>query len=1064
MRCPQCQHDNPTGARFCNACGASLVGACHACGQTNAPGSRFCSGCGQKLATDETATAPTRFGSPDAYTPSHLAHRILASRNAMEGERKQVTVLFADIKSSMELLADRDPEDSRRLLEGVLERMIKAVHQYEGTVNHILGDGIMALFGAPLAHENHAVRACYAALRMQEDIGRHGDEMQRALGLPIQIRVGLNSGEVVVGSIGSDLRVEYSAVGQTTHLAARMEQMAKPASVLLTADTLKLAEGYVQARALGAVPVRGLADPVEVFELVGATAARTRLQVAVTRGLTRLVGRQAELGLLRQAVEQARNGHGQVVALVGEAGVGKSRLAWEITQSHRTGDWLVLESSAAAHGQRTSWLPLIELLRTYFRIDDGDDARTIREKLIGRLLALDESLRPALAAFEALLEITVEDTAWARLDTAVRQQRTVEAVKALLLRESRVQPLLLVLEDLHWMDDATQALLDSLVESLPAARLLLLVNYRPDYRHAWGNKTYYTQLRLDPLPPETAEGMLDTLMGGDAGLTPLKRILIDRTQGNPFFLEETVRSLVESGALAGPAGEYSLTAPLSTIQIPATIQAVLAARIDRLPAEDKRVLQLASVIGRIVLLPLLRAIADVAETDLQGCLARLQAAEFLYEARLFPEPEYAFRHALTLDVAYAGLLQESRRRLHARIVEALERLYPERLSEHAARLAHHSFRGEVWGKALAYLTQQSETAASRSSLDAVLGTGVGVSSDESPAALWWSGEYARAIEVAERDLTVAANFRDFGMSVIAMCRLGQAHHTLGDYGRATDFLRRPLAQLQGDLEQKHFGMAAIPAVFARAWLTWCLAEVGSFEEGVTHAEEAVAIAEKADHPYSQGIAAWGLGMLHVVRGDPERAIAVLERGLVVTRMADIALLFPFMSAPLGAAYALAGRVSDGVALLEAAIRQAMSMDLHGNHALRLTWLGEALLLGGHIERAREQASQAVAIAERRGERGSHAYARRLHGEIARLREPPDPHAAISEHREALRSATALGMRPLVARCRLDLATALQAIGAREEAQAERAAAAEAFHKLKMPGWLGRMDTRGAVSR
>jgi tetratricopeptide (TPR) repeat protein len=673
-------------------------------------------------------------------------------------------------------------------------------------------------------------------------------------------------------------------------------------------------------------------------------------------------------------------------------------------------------------------------------------------------------LRPALAAFEALLEITVEDTAWARLDTAVRQQRTVEAVKALLLRESRVQPLLLVLEDLHWMDDATQALLDSLVESLPAARVLLLVNYRPEYRHAWGNKTYYTQLRLDPLPPETAEGMLDTLMGGNAGLTPLKRILIDRTQGNPFFLEETVRSLVESGALTGPAGEYSLTGPLSTIQIPATVQAVLAARIDRLPAEDKRVLQLASVIGRTVSLPLLRAIADVAETDLQSCLARLQAAEFLYEARLFPEPEYAFRHALTLDVAYAGLLQESRRRLHARIVEALERLYPERLSEHAARLAHHSFRGEVWGKALTYLTQQSETAASRSSLDAVLGTGAGVSSDESPAALWWSGEYARTIEVAERDLTVAANFRDFGMSVIAMCRLGQAHHTLGDYGRAADFLRRPLAQLQGDLEQKHFGMAAIPAVFARAWLTWCLAEVGSFEEGVTHAEEAVVIAEKADHPYSQGIAAWGLGMLHLVRGDPERAIAVLERGLVVTRMADIALLFPFMSAPLGAAYALAGRVSNGVALPEAAIRQAMSMDLQGNHALRLTWLGEALLLGGQIERAREQATQAVAIAERRGERGSHAYARRLHGEIARLREPPDPHAAISEHREALRSATALGMRPLVARCRLDLATALQAIGAREEAQAEREAAAEAFRELKMPGWLGRMDTRGALSR
>src|SRR5262245_21002 len=780
MRCPQCQHENPAGARFCNACGTALAGACQACGQTNAPGSRFCSNCGQRLDGAEAAEPPAvRFGSPVAYTPTHLAHRILESRKALEGERKQVTVLFADTKSSMELLADRDPEDSRRLLEGVLQLMIKAVHQYEGSVNHILGDGIMALFGAPLAHENHAVRACYAALRMQEDIGRFGDEMQRTLGLPVQIRVGLNSGEVVVGSIGSDLKMEYSAIGQTTHLAARMEQMAKPASVLLTADTMRLAEGYIQARALGAVPVRGLAEPVEVFELVGATAARTRLQVAVTRGLTRLVGRQAELGLLRQAVEQARNGHGQVVALVGEAGVGKSRLAWEVTRSHRTGDWLVLESSAAAHGQRTSWLPLIELLRTYFRIEDGDDARTIREKLIGRLLALDESLRPALAAFEALLEIPVEDAAWACLDNAVRQRRTVEAVKALLLRESQVQPLLLVLEDLHWLDEATQALLDSLVESIPAARLLLLVNYRPEYRHTWGSKTYYTQLRLDPLPPETAEGMLDTLMGGDAALAPLKRILIERTQGNPFFLEETVRSLVESGALTGRPGEYSLAAPLTAIQVPATVQAVLAARIDRLPVQDKRMLQLASVIGRTVSLPLLRTIADVTEPDLQTSLAHLQTAEFLYEARLFPEPEYAFRHALTLDVAYAGLLQESRRQLHVRIVEALERMYPERLSEYAARLAHHAFRGEVWDKALSYLNQQSETAASRSSLDAVLGTDAGVGSDQSAGALWWSGDYARAIEVCERDLTVAANFRTFGMSVTALCRLGQAHHTVG---------------------------------------------------------------------------------------------------------------------------------------------------------------------------------------------------------------------------------------------------------------------------------------------
>ena len=1064
MRRPQCEHDNPPGARFCNACGAGLAGACRACGQVNAPGSRFCSACGQALGPPEPGGPPSRFDSPDAYTPPHLAQRILASRHALEGERKQVTVLFADMKGSMELLADRDPEDARRLFDAVLKRMMEAVHHYEGTVNQVLGDGIMALFGAPLAHENHAVRACYAALGMQEDIGRYGDEMQRALGVPIQIRVGLNSGEVVVGSIGSDLRMEYSAVGQTTHLAARMEQMAKPASVLLTADTLRLAEGYVQARALGPVPVRGLADPVEVFELVGATAARTRLQVAAVRGLTRLVGRQAELGLLRQALDRARDGRGQVVALVGDAGVGKSRVAWEITRSHRTRDWLVLEGSAASHSKATSWLPVIDLLRAYYRIDDGDEARTIREKLIGRLLALDEALRPTLTAFEALLEIPVEGVEWGRLDPTTRQRRTVEAVKSVLLRESQMQPLLLVLEDLHWIDSATQALLDSLVESLPAARVLLLVNYRPEYRHGWGGKTYYSQLRLDPLPAETAEGMLDTLMGGDAELAPLKRLLIDRTQGNPFFLEETVRSLVESHALTGAPGDYRLATALPAIQIPATVQAVLAARIDRLPAEDKRLLQLASVVGKDVSLPLLRAIADMPEQGLQDCLSHLQTAEFLYEKRLFPDPEYTFRHALTLEVAYGSLLHERRRELHARIVDTIERLYPERLTEHGARLAHHAFRAEAWAKALAYLKQQSETAASRSSLDAVLGRNAGVGSAESAGALWWSGEHARAIEVGQRDLAVAANFRNFGMNIVATCRLGQTHHALGDYGRAADFLRRVLASLQGDLEREQFGMAGLPSVFARAWLGWSLAELGDFPEGIARCEEGVAIAEAADHAYSQILAAWGLGTLFVVRGDPERAIPVLERGLVVARMADIPLLFPFVAAPLGAAYALAGRVDDAMPLLEQGVRQAVSMNLLANHPLRLVWLGEALVGARQLGQAAEQAAQALALAESQGERGSLAYARLLLGEIAAHREPPDVQAGIEAYRSALHLANELSMRPLAARCHLGLAVLHQCSDAAAEARVELDAATEALRAMAMTYWLGRLDALGVGIR
>ena len=613
------------------------------------------------------ASEPARV--PLASTPAHLAEKILTSRSALEGERKQVTVLFADLKGSMELLAERDPEEARQLLDPVLERMIEAVHRYEGTVNQVMGDGIMALFGAPIAHEDHAVRACYAALRMQETVTRYGDEMQRSHGVPVQIRVGLHSGAVVVRAIDSSLHMDYTAVGQTTHLAARMEQMAKPGSVLTTGETLRLAEGFVQVKALGPVAVKGLADPVEVFELVGASSTRTRLQAFAARGLTRFVGRQAEIEALRQALEHAGTSHGQVVAVIGEPGVGKTRLVYEFIRSHHTHNWLVLESSSVSYGKATAYLPVRDLLKAYFQIDDRDDGRKIREKLTGKLLTLDATLGPTLPAFLALLDVPVEDRHWQALDPTQRRQRTLEAIKGLLLRESQVQPLLLVFENLHWIDAETQAVLDSLIDSLPTARLLLLVNYRPEYQHGWGSKTYYTQLRLDPLPPTSAEELLQALLGDDPSLVPLKRLVIERTEGNPFFLEESVRALVETRVLVGERGAYRPLQSLDRLQVPATVQAVLAARIDRLPPEEKRLLQTAAVIGTEVPFALLQAIGELSEEELRRGLGHLQAAEFLYETSLFPELEYTFKHALTHEVAYGSLLQERRRALHARIVE-----------------------------------------------------------------------------------------------------------------------------------------------------------------------------------------------------------------------------------------------------------------------------------------------------------------------------------------------------------------------------------------------------------
>jgi class 3 adenylate cyclase/tetratricopeptide (TPR) repeat protein len=788
--------------------------------------------------------APDEERAPLSYTPVHLTEKILQARPSLEGERKQVTVLFADLKGSMELLADRDPEEARSILDPVLARMMEAVHRYEGTVNQVMGDGIMALFGAPIAHEDHAIRACYAALAMQAALRRYSDEVRRTHGLPVHFRVGLNSGEVVVRGIHNDLHMDYSAIGQTVHLAARMEQLAMPGSILLTPATLRLVEGLVQVHALGPIPVKGLVEPVGVAELVGVSALRRRLQAAVARGLTRFVGRQQELAALRQALEHARAGRGQVVAVVGEAGVGKSRLLYEFVHSHHPPGWLVLESASVSYGQATPYFPVIDLLKRYAHVDEHDDLRTIRAKVTGQVVTLDAALQDTGPALLSLLDALPDDSPFLQLDPLQRRQRTLTALKRVLLRESQVQPVLLVFEDLHWIDTETQALLDSLVESLPTARLLLLVNYRPEYQHGWGRKTYYLQLRLDPLPLASADELLQALLGDDPSLAPLKHLLITRTDGNPFFLEESVRTLVETQGLVGEPGAYRLARALPSIQVPSTVQTVLSARIDRLPPEEKQLLHTAAVIGHEVPLALLQAVAEVSEEPLRRGLTHLQAAEFLYETRLFPEIEYTFKHALTQQVAYETLLQERRRALHARIVEALEVLAGERAAEQVDRLAHHALRGEVWDKALAYGRQAGEKSLARSA-------------------------HREAVEYFEQALSVLAHLpetRDMHEQAIDLrLALRTALWPSGDFGRILAYMREAESLAMALDDSRRLAQVSL-------FLSVHFHHSGAYDQAIAPAQRALALATAGGDVVLQALANFYLGTAHQAQGDYRRAI------------------------------------------------------------------------------------------------------------------------------------------------------------------------------------------------
>jgi class 3 adenylate cyclase/tetratricopeptide (TPR) repeat protein len=715
MLCSSCRGENLPDALFCVECGSRIDQPCQTCGTKNPTGSKFCRKCGKRLA-DGVSAPPHQ--SPDSAEDSASAPSVLsdvASDNGTlpVGERKTVTALFADIKGSMELMEDLDPEEARAIVDPALKLMIDTVHRYDGYIVQSTGDGIFALFGAPVAHEDHPQRALYAALRMQEELRRYSAKLREHGSLAIEARIGANTGEVVVRPIKTDdTHTEYTPIGHSTSLAARMQALAPTGSIAITEQTRKLCEGYFSFKSLGPTRIKGVSDPVNVIEVTGLGALRTRLQVEEQRGLTKFVGRDAELDQLKHALELVRQGHGQVVAAIGEPGVGKSRLFFEFKAIARS-ECLVLEAYSVSHDKASAYLPVIELLRSYFKITPDDDDGARREKVNGKVLTLDRSLEDTLPYLFGLLAIVERDDPLAQLDPQLKRRRTLEAIKRVLVRESLNQPLMVVFEDLHWIDSETQALLNLIIDLLATTRILMLVNYRPEYHHEWGNKTYYTQLRLDPLGDESADEMLAALLGAGVELIPLKRLIIQRTQANPFFMEEMIQALFEQGMLVRN-GAVKLAKPLKDIRVPSTVQSVLASRIDRLAPADKELLQTLAVLGREFHLGLIKRVTGKSDDDLEPMLSELRLAEFIYEHPAFPDIEYTFKHALTQEVAYNSVLSERRKILHERAAQSIEALFSDRLDDHLTELAHHFERSANVPKAVEYLGRAGQRAAQQS--------------------------------------------------------------------------------------------------------------------------------------------------------------------------------------------------------------------------------------------------------------------------------------------------------------------------------------------------------------
>jgi class 3 adenylate cyclase/tetratricopeptide (TPR) repeat protein len=703
MKCPKCQTDNKEGAKFCIECGHKLELKCPRCSHPLPPVAKFCEMCGHPIPKVEEVPL-IDYSKPHSYTPKFLADKILSNRRLIEGERKLVTVLFADVANYTAMSEKLDPEEVRQIVDGCFRILMDEIHKWEGTITQFTGDGLMAIFGAPIAHEDHAQRACYTALSIQKTMSQYGEKIRKERGLEFKMRIGLNSGPVVVGSIGDDLRMDYTAIGDTTNFAARVEQVAKAGEVWMSQETRKITRGYFKEESIGEIPLKGKAQPQHLYRLISDLPdMRTRFAVGLAKGVTDLVGRRPEMETLRSAYERVKSGEAKVVDVVGEAGVGKSRLVYEF-QRGLGPDENFFTGICVPYGQNINFLPVIDLVKACLGIVDGMSEEEVRNRIMERT---KNGLAPMIPFYRNLLSLKVEDPRFNILDPEGRKFGTFEAVKNLLLTVSKKKPLIIFLEDVHWMDKLSEEFFNYFSHCIHDHKILMISAYRPENSPPWAQGTHYQRLGLETLSFDASIRLVRNILGRLPLDPALEKKIVEKTGGNPFFVEEIVQDLLDRRDLVKSGDRYTSNRPIEQLEIPNTIQGVLAARMDRLSEDLRQTLQVASVIGRDFAFRILKNIMELGE-ELRVRLSSLVGLEILYEKALYPELEYIFKNVLTQEVAYESLLKQRRQEIHGRIARAIEELYADRLPEHYELLAHHYGRSGEAEKAIEYLMLAGE--------------------------------------------------------------------------------------------------------------------------------------------------------------------------------------------------------------------------------------------------------------------------------------------------------------------------------------------------------------------
>ncbi|MFI5352655.1 MAG: AAA family ATPase [Candidatus Binatales bacterium] len=915
MRCPKCGADNRETAKFCDGCGSPIQSKCASCGALNRAGARFCDGCGTALGGSKPTSAPATTGkpaannlaqSPRAYTPKHLAEKILQSKSVLEGERKQVTVLFADVKGSMELAEQLDPEAWSQIMNRFFQILSDGVERFEGFVDKFTGDGIMALFGAPIAHEDHAQRACYAALYLRDRLRQYADELRVAPGVNFSFRLGLNSGEVIVGKIGDDLRMDYTAQGHTVGLAQRMEQLAPADGIALSQHTQKPVDGFFALRSLGPVQIKGAREPVGVFVLEGVGRHRTRLDSSRARGLSRFVGRGYEIEALESALQRTLTGTGRVAAAVGEAGVGKSRLCAEFIERCRARGLVAYEAHCPAHGKTIPYLPLLALLRNLFGIAEQDGPREARQKIAGELALLDDGFADDRALVLDFLGVADPKAPALQLEPAVRQRRLFTFLRRLIQLRTEAEPIVLLIDDLHWIDPGSDLFLAQIVEAVSATRTLLLVNFRPEYEADWTRKSWVLQLPMAPLGPDALAELVRDWVGSSSSVAALPALVGARSGGNPFFAEEIVLSLMETGRLVGTRGAYELATALDAIEVPATVQSLLAARIDRLGDREKQILYTAAVIGKEFPRPLLESVIEIDGADLDAALARLLAAELVYERALYPVAEYAFKHPLTHEVALGAQLTAARRARHTAVAEAIAAAEAERLDEHSGLLAHHwteageALRAATWHVRAARWVRASDLAASRRHWAQARKLLVALP-DSSERTRLLLEVYPPLIDTLDRlgtepaeseavyleAIAVAQQAGDRGTEALIEAAYGNLRSSQNDIDGMVEHasIATTLADAEGDLAIKLFARHVLGRGFA--WQTRYKESVRTFDESVaiSGGDSAAEIEVLGWRPYIESLAIRGAVLS--IMGRPKEGLGFAEQFPLLLRRSGI---------------------------------------------------------------------------------------------------------------------------------------------------------------------------------